>query len=359
MNFTFKTKWLAGAFPVPHSLILSNTSVDISDGVMRFFECTRKHGVVSPKDFGMLNFPRLYKGTIDDAVRKEAVSILKKWASTRTIKAVHALIHEAEAYVFKVTVPTTHPKEINSALEALLEENVPIPPSDALFEYTVLASDEHLAETTVAVSVISRKSAEQYLNIFSESGIGIASLDTESRTIAKAIFPAGDTGVHAVLSIAYRHSIVSIIEKGAVVFSSSIEVGEYDLVRAIAKTLNITEEAAEALRKKDSPDDNEKDMKLFEAMMPVFGTIRDELGKMLVYWKTQGKKERVFNDITDITLLGKSSMAPGFAEYITASSKIPARIGSVWTNTLSPETSLPRLHKNESLDYGSLIGTLL
>lgn len=359
MNFTFNTKWVAEAFPVPGPLTLSNTSVDISDGIMRFFECTRKRGVVYPKDFGTLPFPRLYNDKADEAVKKEAILVLKKWAVPRNIKIVNAIIHEDEAYVFKVTVPTNNPKEIRPALEALLEENVPIPPSDALFEYSILASDQNLSETTVAVSVISKTSALKYLDVFAQGDISVVSLETESRAIAKTIFPKNDTGVHAVLSIAKRHSVVCIIEKGAVVFSSSIEVGDTDLTRAVAMTLNIKEDAAETMRKRDGRTDNETDIQLFEAMMPVFGTIRDELGKMLVYWKTQGKKERQFVDISDIILLGSGSVAPGFAEYITAASKIPAKIGSVWTNTLSPESCLPRLHKNDSLDYGSLIGTLV
>ena len=358
MNINSQKKWVMNAFPVPSALVLSNTSVDISDGVLRFFECTRDHGVIAPKDFGTLSFPRLHTDGVQDKTKTEASTILKNWALPRNIKMINALIHEDEAYVFKANLPTTNPKEIRSAVEALLEENVPVPPNDALFEYTIIATDEKLTETAVAVSVLSRTTVNEYLNIFKNAGIGIASLDTESRTLAASLFQSNDTGVHAILSIAKRHSIICIVENSSVVFSTSINVGEVDLIGAVSKTLRITDEAAETLMK-DEKTNNKQAMELFEAMMPVFGTIRDELGKVQVYWKTQGKKERHFSDIADIILVGTSSVTPGFSEYITSISKIPAHVGSVWTNTLSPDISLPRLHKKDSLNYGSLIGALL
>ncbi|MEN9621808.1 MAG: type 4 fimbrial biosis protein PilM, type pilus assembly protein PilM [Candidatus Parcubacteria bacterium] len=354
-----KKDWFTGAFPVPSSLILSDTSVDVSDSLLRFFECSRKRGVCIPKDFGTLPLPRIHTAVDSTKAREETSLAIRNWAKNRKQKMVRAIIHEDEAYVFKVTVPTTNPKEIYSAVEGLLEENVPIPPADCLFEYEIVSLDETLKEATLAVSVISRSAASNYLDIFKESGIQVVSLETEARATAKALFRKDETGVHAVVVIAKHHSIVFIAEKGSVVFSSSLAVGQTDLTTAVAKTLNITQEAAEALKKEKESAGHESDMKLFEAMIPVFGTLRDELGKVLAYWKTQGKKERNFIDVSDVILLGKDSLTTGFAQYISASTKIPAKIGSVWTNTLPPDVSLPKLHKADSLDYGALVGTIL
>lgn len=358
MNRIVHTHFLARAFPIPRSLVLSNTAVDICDGVMRFFSRDQKHGMFIPRDFGTLAFPRLHTSQ-NDKVKEEAVTILGNWAHARGQKIVNAIIHEDEAYVFKVSVPTSDRSQIRSAIEALLEENVPIPPSDAIFEYTIVARDEKLHESTVAVTALSRASVNEYLDIFKKSGLTVASLDTEARAMAKALFTKDDTNVHAVLAIAERHSVVFIAERGAVVFSSSIEVGSRDFDKAIAKTLNITEDAARTLKHEQAITPAKDEANLFEATLSVSSTIRDELAKVLAYWKAQGKKEREFVDVSEIILLGSDSVNAGFAQYISATSKIPCRIGSVWTNTEGPDKTLPTLHHNDSLDYGSVIGTLI
>lgn len=351
--------WLTRAFPVPNALIIANTSIDISDGTMRFIECSRNKGFLSPKQFGVIPFPQLHTRSFDEKSKKEAGEILENWVRETGNKRLRAIIHEDEAYVFKATVPTTHPLEIRSAIEGLLEENVPIPPSEALFEYTTIACDTTLNESTVAVSVISKKSVENYIQLFAEHDIEIISLDTEARALTKAIFKPEDTDVHVVIAISKKHSTVFIVEKRAVVFSSSVEVGQDDINTSIAKTLTVDIQEAEKLKKEILVSGTKGDVKIFEAMMPVFSVIRDELTKIITYWKTQSKKERDFKNISNIVLLGSDASIEGFLEYIESASKIPTHIGSVWLNTITPNESLPELHKNESLDYGALIGTLL
>jgi Tfp pilus assembly PilM family ATPase len=141
--------------------------------------------------------------------------------------------------------------------------------------------------------------------------------------------------------------------------SQTIVVGSKDLNKAVAKTFNMDEAMAVKLKEEKAFVESNGDMQLFESMIPVFSTIRDELSKVLIYWKTQGKKEQDFKDISDIVLVGSDAMIAGFSRYMAVTTKIPARIGSVWTNVLSVKESIPNLPKKDSLNYGSVIGALL
>ena len=354
-----KKDWIDKAFPVPGILIPTLVSVDISDGTLRFFEFSRKRGDFAPKEYGSLPFPRMHIGANNEKGRSEAISALKTWASGKKYASARVVIHEDEVYVFKVTVPTTDKNEIRSAIEALLEENVPIPPNDCVFEYQAMAADYTLRETTLAVSVVSRKSIAEYLDIFSSAGISVVGFETEARAMAHALFTPQDSLVHAVLSISEHHSVVFIVEKGAVVWSSSLEVGSSDIDKAISKTYGTTIEAARALKLEKAFAEADGDMSLFEAMLPVLSTVRDELGKVLSYWKSQSKKERDAKDVVDVILTGKDSLIAGFSRYISLTSKLPAKPGSVWTNVLSIEEKIPELTRRDSLDYGTVIGSLL
>jgi Tfp pilus assembly PilM family ATPase len=354
-----KKSFLKRAFPVPRSLILSNTAVDITDGSLKFFELNRARSEVKIKSYGTAPFPAAHIGMMSEKSRSEAVNALKQWSASKKCTAVNGVIHEGDAYVFRVTVATTNRSEMRAAIEALLEENVPIHPSEAVLEYSIVSRDIANQTSIVAVSVLSKKVLADYFDLFDQAGIKVVSVDTESRSLARSLFRKNDAGVHAVISIADHHTVLFIVDRGAVVFSSSVEVGSVDLDKAISKELGISEAEAHKIKKEKAFNEGENDMKIFEAMMPIFSIIQEELGKMLVYWRNQTKKGQEVRLVEDIVFSGIDTMISGFSRYITITSKIPTRQGSVWTNVLSIDESVPDIMLEESYRYGTVIGNLL
>ncbi len=336
---------------MPRALILSDVTIDTTDGALRFFEFARKSGSARPKACGVLPFPRLYRSRESKEPREggslaEAASTLKAFAKARHYQTAKAVIHEGDAYVFKLKLPTVEPSELAPAIEAALEENVPIPPSEALFEYDVVSVDRVRGETVVAVSAVSEEVVRGYEELLDAGSLAPVAFETESRAIARAAIKQGDEAAHAVLCIKARHTVVFIVEKGKVTFSSSIDVGSADL--------DLAREKAPA-----AMEDGTEDAQIFDTLLPVFSTLQDELGKVLVYFKTAARKEGEPAEIADVILLGSSSRIAGFARYISIAAKLPARIGSVWTNVLSVEEEVPELDERSSLDYASVIGAYL
>ncbi len=325
MNYSAKN-FLTRAFPVPQSLSLSNVSVSLFDGQLSFFEFRRSKGRLYPKTFGIVPFPLIRSGSLDEKQKAEAISILRSFSKTHKYTYVHIIVHEGDAYVFRLTVPTTNPDELHSVIESMLEENVPIPPTEAIFEYDIVSRDIVRGETIVAVSVISEKIIGSYIDLLSLCGFMPVSFETEARALSRSLFSRASSDVALVLAINQRHSVISIVEKNGVVFSSSIEVGSHDIDQAVEKTTSV---------------------------------IHDEIAKVLVFWKTQEKKIKDFKDISRIVLSGSDSLSSNFAGYISLSFKLPTEVGSVWTNVISPEEYLPDLSRGDSLNYGALIGALL
>jgi len=336
-----KASFIKRAFPVPRALILSDVSIDISDGVLRYFEVASSKGELRPKAYGSEEVARFHRGVKDEKTVALVADSLKAFSAKTGYQAVKAIVHEGDAYVFKLKVPTVRLDEIRPAIESALEENVPIAPSDALVEYDIVSVDQAKKETVVSVSVLSEKIVSEFVRILEMGNLVPVSIETESRAIARAVISPDDTKTHVILSIKAHHSIVFVVERGKVTFSSSIEVGAADLEKAQSKAEDTTE------------------TKLFEAMIPVFATIRDEISKVVVYHKTEAKKQGISGDFEDIILLGSSSKIPGFVRYVSLATKLPTKIGSVWTNIISPAQEIPDLDESKSLDYGSLIGAHL
>ena len=355
---TSAKNFLARAFPVPKFLLLSNISVSISDGELSFFEFESSGGKLLPKAHGKKSIPLIRLGTINEKQKSETISALKSFVNEQKISLVHVLIHEGDTYVFRLTVPTVNREELKFAIESVLEENVPIPPAEASFEYDIVSVDNVRGETSVAVSVISEKIINDYNNLFSQGGLVPIAFETEARALARAIFSPEEKGVSLVLAIKPSHSIICITENGRVVFSSSIDLGSLDINKAIAKTFDVTPEVAIDMKKQHVSGDG-ADTSVFDASLPVFSSFHDEIGKVLVFWKTQEKKIKDFQNISRIILVGSDSIVSSFARYVSISFKLPAVVGSVWTNVLSVEETIPDLSLKDSLDYGSSIGALL
>jgi Tfp pilus assembly PilM family ATPase len=219
---------------------------------------------------------------------------------------------------------------------------VPMPPAEAVFEYSIVSEDFIRGETTLAISVLAAKTINTHTNTLLSGSLVPVSFETEARALARSLFPPKTKEVSLVLAIQANHSLVFITEKGAVVFSSSIDIGARDINKAIAKTLQ-----------------SAPGVSSFDASLPVFSSLHDEIGKVLVFWRAQEKKIKDFTDVSRIILVGSSVLTPSFNRYISISFKLPTEVGSVWTNLESPEENLPELSRADSLEYGAVIGALI
>lgn len=346
------------AFPIPRSLILSDVSISFFDGQLSFFEFGRLHGSISPKVCGTLPFPRLHLGTKEEkGIFNQAVATLKAFASAKGYHMVRAILHEGDVYAFKMRIPTTKTEEFHSAIESALEENVPIPPTDALFEYEIISTDTLKNETLVAVTVISEKIVANYVALLQAAEIAPVMFETESRALARALVAKDDMNTHAVLAIEEHHSVVFIVEKGKATFSSSVDVGSADLARAVSKTFSVDENEARKLIAGKTGENKISETVLFESMIPALSTLADELGKALFYFKGEAQNISEVNQIKDIIVCGIDARIPGLVQYISTISKLPATVGSVWTNVFSLKDSVPELNEKASLGYGALIGS--
>lgn len=355
---TSKPSLLDRAFPVPHSLIMSEVALSVHDGELRFSQITHSHGKPSPKAFGVILLPEIRLDGQDQKSREEALKILSTFATEHDYRSVRVIVHEDEAYVFLLTVPSIDPSTFRSAIESSLEENVPIPPSNALFEYQIVSLDEVRNETVLSVTVLPEKAVGAYNDLLRAGGLFPVSFETEARALSRALVREGDDTVHALLHIGRRHSVMAIVEKGVVSFSSSIGVGSFDIVKVVSKSLNVSLEEAERLILEKGFETGKEDMQIFDAGMPVLSTLHDEIGKMLVYWKARNKKGPTA-PLSDIIISGKYSLMNGVAKYIAVTSQLPVKIGSVWTNILDTQDVPPEVSLGDSLDYGSVIGTLI
>jgi Tfp pilus assembly PilM family ATPase len=337
---------------------MSEVAIEAHDGELRFSEIGHAHGALAPRVFGVVSLPEVRLDNQDQKAREEVIKTISAFSAEHGYHAVRVVVHEDEAYVFPLTVASIDESTFRSAVESSLEENVPIPPANALFEYQIISIDEVRGEAHLSVTVLPEKAVSTYAELLRAGGLLPVSFETEARTLSRALVRHGDEGAHALLHIGRRHSVIAIVERGTVSFSSSVGIGSVDIINIVSKSLSISLSDAEKLILDKGFEINKEDMRIFDAAMPILSTLHDEIGKMLVYWKARNKKGTTA-PISDIIVSGKYALMNGVVKYISVTSQLPARVGSVWTNILDTKDIPPDISERDSLDYGSLIGTLI
>jgi len=331
---------------------------EMSERSARFIEFTEKSGHLEVKRFGKKQFS-LVNGdfTLDQGVR----TALGEFVKEHKLKGIKAALPEEKAYLFKMEIPRVDHAQIRSTIEFKLEEQVPIPPSEAVFDYTVVeeggAEHDHL---DVSVTVLPEKVVSSYVELFSGAGLMPLSFEIEPQALSRAVIKRGDSRLYMLVNFAPARTSLSIVSDGVVHFSSTLTLGGNSLTTAIKKYLKISTEEAEKIKKEQGFMKNKDNVELFFSLMSTMSVLRDEMNRVLQYWRTRDKRNAEKEKLIDgIILCGDDVSIEGFKDYFSLSFTIPVFLGDVWANVAPLEVYTPPISFDESFAYGIAIGLAL
>jgi type IV pilus assembly protein PilM len=339
--------------PPPRFLEMPAVGLDISDEAVRFVALERKGSSFKVAAFGTEQLP---KDVIEEGYVKNKDALVK---ALKAIKDKHGLrfvissLPEEKAYLFKTQIPNMNVADIRGALRFKLEENVPVPLADAVFDYRFIKEpkpkDTHI---DLAVAVIHIKVVESYLDVLNAAGLTPLEMRIESQAIAHAVIPKGDEDTHIILAVKETKTILTIVSKGVIQYSSTLTIGGQSLAASIKKNFAVDDDVAAKIRQgKEVRESNE----MFQSLVNATSVVRDEIQKLFAYWDS---REEVHGPIKSVIICGSDALL-GFDDYLTRSLQVPVKIANVWTNILSVDTYIPQISYRESLDYASALGLAL
>ena len=160
-----------------------------------------------------------------------------------------------------------------------------------------------------------------------------------------------------VVNFTERSTGVYIASEGVVRFTSTLPLGGDALTTALQKTLGISFEEAQRIKRQEEHEGNKKAGKeLFGYSMNTLSAIKDELLKIITYWSTHDSVDKT---IEKIIVCGEDSAIIGLDKYLTLSLKIPAKQANVWGNAFSFDRYIPPIECTESLNFSVPIGLAL
>lgn len=345
-------------FSMPRFLANHSFGLDVSDESLKFLELKTTHKGIVVGAYGEKNIPAgiIKSGKIEK--KEELKEIILNLKNEQKIKSIRVSLPEEQVYLFKLDLPKESAEDPRGFIELSLQEYVPIPPADIVFDFELLK--EHEESFDVEVVAVPRKVIDDYIEVFKSCDLEIESFELEAQALSSAIIKHGDKNTYMIVDFGNHRTGIAIIDQGVTVFTSTIDIGSYMLTNLIEKNFKISFEEAEKLKLKYGLVRNTENQEIFSTILNGVSILRDEINKHFVYWHTtkdEDGKER--EKIQKIILCGRGSNLKGLKDYISIGMRHPIELANVWVNVSLPRDYVPDMNFENSLSFATCIGLAL
>jgi type IV pilus assembly protein PilM len=356
---------LSRMFPTPTYLTMPCVGIDVSDTSLKyvaFLPVARPNKDRQLAEWGNIAIPSgvVERGQVND--QKQLVAVLKEFKAQTKAEFVRMSLPEERAYLFETEIKRSTPsKEIRSLLEFRLEENVPIPSKEVLFDYALLLGEGiDKRSVQVVVAAYARETIQQYYEACVEAGLRPVSLEVEAQAMIRAVVPRDMKGAVMLVDFGKTRTGIGISYNGLLLYTSTIDIGGDLLSSSLRKVVG--EEVSESeltmikntqglVRSIDSP-------AVYESLLSTVSLIKDEIATRMQYWhlRNGNSDER---RIGSVMLCGGSANLKGLPSYLSETLGIPTVRGNVWENTFSLDSTVPPIDRLHSFGYATAIGLAL
>ena len=332
--------------------------LDISDESLKFVELVPTKNGIRMGRYGERKIPIgiIESGKIKNPAKlKEVLSALRQ---EEGIRFVRVSLPEEQIYLYRLRLGKSGLKNIREGIELSLEEHIPIPAQEAIFDYDFLSEDSQSLE--IQIAAIPQNVIENYLSVFRGSLLSVQSFELEGQAISRAVIKKGDPETYMIVDFGQTRTGIAIVSGGVVMFTSTLDIGGTSLNNMIKKNFNVSSEEAEKMKRQYGLQRNVKNKEIFAVLLNSVSILRDEIDKHFLYWHTHKDEEnRDHPPIKKIILCGGDSNLVGLSEYLSVSMKTKVEMANVWTNIVETGVYVPEISFNKSLTFAAALGLAL
>ncbi len=351
---------ISSILPPPHFLRLPSAGVDISDSSLKYIQFrpdNSSFGGLNLQHWGDLEIADgvLSRGEVKDGAK--LTEVIRQVKSLTGVEYVRVSLPEEKAYLFETEIKKGTPfKEIRGQLEFRLEENVPISPRDAYFDYHVFADEVENNKLTVSVTVYAKDTIDAYYEVCRAAGVTPLSFEVEAQAIARAALPKNDKNTSLIVDFGKTRTGIGIVHRGILMYTSTIDIGGKELSAALRRQLgDKNEDELTKIKNEQGLVRGFENNSVYEALVSTVSAVKDEVALRIQYWDSKNEKHKD-RFIDRIILCGGSANLKGLPEYFTETLHIDARRASVWQNAFDVKKTVPPIGLKYSYGYATAIG---
>ena len=354
-----RKKFFLDTFPPPDYLNMPVLCVDISDRSLKFIEIERKKGKVLIRRFGkyILEDGIMERGEIKQ--RDKMIDFLKMIKKKIKTTLISASLPEEKAFLSTVKFPKMNRDKIKETLSFQLEEYVPLPSAEAVFDIDIL--DSELKENDqdflrLNITAFPRSFVESYRDVFMEAGFIPASFEMEVHSFVRAIVSVKDADSVMVIDFGKTRTTFAVVIGGKIQFATTIAIVGDDIEKAFIFHLKIEKSQVESAKREIGLIKSKGNDGLFETLKASVLVLKDEVIRQMAYWLSHNDGNKKDAKITKIILCGGESTLLGLPEFLSYELKIRVELGNPWVNVVSLDEHIPSMDRMDSLAYSTAIG---
>lgn len=351
---------------MPQVLAPKAVGIDISDASIKWIvlEGSRR-GVLTLSDWGEVELP---EGIIDSGVVHDVPGLAAALKQLKQriphVRAAHAALPEEAAFIYNVSItPGSSRKQILNLIEFDLDTRVPIPPSQAVYDFTKIPGETD-SKAEVGVVVFPRELAKSYAAAFAAADIELLSLEVEARSVARAVVPErAEEPVVLIVDFGGTRTGLAVVKRGIPIFSSTVDIGGDAITQALIEKGALKPEEVTQWKNDRGLNPTQTDASsraALEAISGVTSALGDEVAKHYRYWDTRRDESGArVSPISRVLLVGGSANLNGLPEYISSRVQAPAERSNVWQAVSSFDDFVPPIDVHVALQYATAIGLAL
>jgi Tfp pilus assembly PilM family ATPase len=185
------------------------------------------------------------------------------------------------------------------------------------------------------------------------------SFEIEAQAMARAVVPRNHSGAAMLIDFGKTRTGIGIVFKGALLYTSTVDIGGEQLSQVLRKTigdkpeaeLTVLKNTVGLIRGVESSD-------VRDALMSTVSVIKDEVLTRMQYWHLRSGNDAE-RRITSAVLCGGSSNLRGLPDYLAETLDLPVVRGNVWENAFPLDETVPPIGRRYSYGYAAAIGLAL
>lgn len=282
-------------------------------------------------------------------------TIIKKLHQEAKIKTknVASALPQDQVSAKLITLPKLSEEELESALKWEAEQYVPFPLSEATLAHQVVGqvNDGKQAKMEVLLVAASTRLVDKVVKVLKTAGLNPVSLEMEISAVARSLIPPGP-GTTMIVDLGAKATDLAIVDNGQVTLTVSLATAGEALTRAVAYSLGLDPNQAEAYKKAYGMDTKKLEGKVTQAIDPVLQVVIKEMEKMLQFVQARGKT------VNQVVLTGGTANLPEIAGLLAQKLNLEIQIGNPFVRVIN-DALLAKIPKEDIPLYATATGLAL
>jgi type IV pilus assembly protein PilM len=273
----------------------------------------------------------------DDEIIWGIKEVIKK-AGIKSRDAI-ASVPSFSTFSTVIEMPYLSEADLAKAIPFEAKKYIPIPIEEVNMDWSIIEvknNPDNPTKPTVEVflAAVPKDETERYRKIMQGAGLNLKSLELENSALIRSLL-GNDLTPTAIVNIGGRSTSILIVSKGFERIGHNYEVGGFEITKSISRSLNISIDKAEELKKKMGLNQTDENI-VQQAMVSLIDMMAFETKKTITNYE-ETKKQK----ISRVLVVGGLANMPNFANYFKAKLDRDVFVGNSFARIIYPQALNP------------------